>query len=357
MSIDFVDRHEAKQTERDYQQIQEAALQTAKDLPKALLNLLILLKNFVKSTQPAGVRIELGDEVKNQRYNPEAATRTAQTAAQLLDRYGTTEGQEKVYRADSYTIRSGEHDGTSITDRQGNLLMKLKDGQTPEIQLNNMTSRQMRDFTRVHDQLHRNGFAEELETRIRQLRNLAPVADLAPAREVRNLAAVTSAQRVLDSIGKDSYENESYWLERQGEAFTVTAKDGRGVIARTQEGVTTGRLSASDMIQVDQLERQIRASEQPPNLGRQEAVVFNRLMSTGNYTPHNAKVLAEEAVASAPSASSEVKELAYSKETAEGMSKLRLPQGQVEKTPRRGAIAAPSRSETIAPDKDIEIGD
>lgn len=350
MSIDFVDRHEAKQVERDYQQIQQAALQTAKDLPNAVRNLLKLLNKLLERVQPAAVRVELEDELKNQRQNPGyAAASTAQTAALLLDRYGEPEGQERVYRAESYTIRSGEHDGTSITDRQGNLLMKIKEGQMPDVQLNNMTSRQMRDFTRVHEQLQRNDFTAEPMARLRQLRNLAPLADVAPAREVSNLAAVISAQRILDGIGKDSYESRNFRFERQGETLTVSAKDGRGVIARSHEGVTTGKLSASDMIQVDQLERQITGvSEQPPNLGRQEAVVFNRLMSTGNYTLQHAKVLAEEAVASAPSVSSEVKELAYSKETAESLSKLRLPQGQVEKRAHRGVIS---------PDKDIEIGD
>ena len=82
--------------------------------------------------------------------------------------------------------------------------------------------------------------------------------------DITNLATVILAKRLLESINKDTYETEEYYFSRHGETVTITALDGRGEIARFQDGVFTGNLSATDIYQVRELEKNISIEEEQP---------------------------------------------------------------------------------------------
>ncbi len=95
------------------------------------------------------------------------------------------------------------------------------------------------------------------------------VQQSAAGNDIRNRAAVLTAQRVLDTLGKDSYENNSYRFERQGENISITAKNGRGTIAQSQNGQLTGDLSNKDVKALSQmnaacLEHQEQSKGQAP---------------------------------------------------------------------------------------------
>lgn len=86
---------------------------------------------------------------------------------------------------------------------------------------------------------------------------------------VKAIAAILSAERVLDAIGKDTYEDENYRFRRSGKALTILAKDSGERIAKRQGDVVTGEVSAKDSIQLSQLERtlagKMETQRQPQN--------------------------------------------------------------------------------------------
>lgn len=71
------------------------------------------------------------------------------------------------------------------------------------------------------------------------------------------LAAVTSAKRILQAVGKDTFSTKDYYLNRRGETMTIDALDGRGEIARISDGVVTGNVSATDISNLNDLEKTV----------------------------------------------------------------------------------------------------
>ena len=86
----------------------------------------------------------------------------------------------------------------------------------------------------------------------------------APSGSLRNLAAIVTAENVLDKAGKGSFEHDDYHFERQGKTITVMAKDGRGAIAQQDAyGKVTGSLSAKDVAILSKLDRAFRTDKSP----------------------------------------------------------------------------------------------
>lgn len=75
--------------------------------------------------------------------------------------------------------------------------------------------------------------------------------------QLRNVAAVITAQNVLDSLGTNTYESDKYRFERLGDVITLAAKDGRGEIARMESGHVTGQLSNQDAVFLSQMNRAV----------------------------------------------------------------------------------------------------
>lgn len=79
----------------------------------------------------------------------------------------------------------------------------------------------------------------------------------ASSKEVRALAALISAKRILDAISRNSYETDHYAFKRWGEVVTISAKDGRARIAQGDDTAVSGNLSAKDSILIRQLEKSV----------------------------------------------------------------------------------------------------
>ncbi len=338
------DRATAKSIEHDFQQIAEGiAREVVKFLQKLKKNSLAI-KVAPAQTQKLNIAVEPAAPTS------ELNTATAHTATQLLHQYGQQEGQETVYKAEGYTLRANQED-TVIENRQGELLMKFKAGQDPQIQQTQMGNRELRDFARVQEQIQLYGVAQMPEDRLRQYQNLTPAQDVTHAGDVRNLAAVISAQRVLSATGKDTHENDQYRFSQQGETLTILAKDGRGEIAQLQDGQVTANLSARDTVQLNQLERQVtrpevQAQTEDLNLTPLEAVVYDRLMSTSSFSPGDAKVLAEQAVKPSLASDPDLRTMVFSKEEAIARSGQNANQAKSVEPPRQ-----------VERDQETEYGD
>ena len=72
-----------------------------------------------------------------------------------------------------------------------------------------------------------------------------------------SLLAVFSAKRVLDKLQTNEYENKSYSFRKEGNNIIVSAKDGRGEIARSEQREITGSLSEQDVIHLIQLNQAV----------------------------------------------------------------------------------------------------
>lgn len=74
---------------------------------------------------------------------------------------------------------------------------------------------------------------------------------------VKEIAAILSAERVLDALGKDTYENDHYRFQRLGKTLTILAKDGGEIIAKRRGDIVEGEVSAKDSIQISQIEKEV----------------------------------------------------------------------------------------------------
>lgn len=89
------------------------------------------------------------------------------------------------------------------------------------------------------------------------------------SKEVRVLAALISAKRMLDAISRNSYETDCYAFKRWGEVVTISAKDGRGKIAQGDDTAVSGNMSAKDSIQIRQLEKSVLEEAQQQQVQEQ----------------------------------------------------------------------------------------
>ncbi len=357
-----IDPGQGKQIQEDYKEILERLL-------KALLNLFkrkSRVQVSVEKEQPKQQNVQASVEKETERtqqsnqvqvevenQSSTAVVNTAKTAALLLNEHGVEQGQERVYQAQGYKITANEQGNTAIQSSQGQLLMQFKTGTESEIQVNNLSNRQLSEFTRVGEQIQQNGFAQEPAARLSQYQSLAPASDVTAAKEVRIIAAAISANNILEKLGTNNYENDNYQISRQGENITVKSKEGN-LIAQSQNGQITGNLSANDLSGLDRLER---AVSRPPveeltssknlHLPHKEAVVYDRLMSTSGFTSEGAVIAAEQAVAPSEAGGIGLKEMAYNKEESHILSE---PESNLE--PSRQPVTAGAKK--VADELEIE---
>lgn len=72
---------------------------------------------------------------------------------------------------------------------------------------------------------------------------------------------VESALNILDTLKSDVYVNDNYRLARQGEILIVVARDGRGEIARSVNGVATGAALLKDSAEIERLSKAMQSPE------------------------------------------------------------------------------------------------
>jgi hypothetical protein len=81
--------------------------------------------------------------------------------------------------------------------------------------------------------------------------------------DLSNLAAATTAQRLLHNFGQQqpdgsrSFEGNAYRYQQQGDRLTVSAKDGRGTILEFGGGSLQGNLSRGDRQSFQNLDLEI----------------------------------------------------------------------------------------------------
>lgn len=84
--------------------------------------------------------------------------------------------------------------------------------------------------------------------------------------QIRNLAAIVTAQNVLKALNMNIYQSNSYAFRQQGDILTIEAKDNRGVIAQLQGGTVTGLVSKQDILHFSALNQAVEDNLRSSNL-------------------------------------------------------------------------------------------
>ncbi len=84
--------------------------------------------------------------------------------------------------------------------------------------------------------------------------------------EAKNLSALVSGQNILKNAKSNSYENQNYQIEQGSNGIVVSAKDGRGEIARIDKsGKMTGTATTKDAAALNEIANQLEQQSQPAN--------------------------------------------------------------------------------------------
>lgn len=84
--------------------------------------------------------------------------------------------------------------------------------------------------------------------------------------QIRNLAAILTAQNVLEALKMDIYQSSSYIFRQQGENLTIEAKDNRGIIAQLHRDTITGQVSKQDVLHFSELTQAVEDNLRSSNL-------------------------------------------------------------------------------------------
>jgi hypothetical protein len=185
----------------------------------------------------------------------------------------------------NYSIESVDDDNLEIRsakDARG-VILKLSNGK--------LESRlEAKDF--VYFQQLRNysqiGIQSNQQVPVRPRITKAPIiSDLANS-NLRNLASLIAAKNVLDAFDLKSYESESFRFEKQNNTLVVKAKDGRGEIARLQNGQVTGKVLDRDVIHFSSLNEMLnptsRSSSVLVDLAENQQKNTNSVSDKSSYT-------------------------------------------------------------------------
>ncbi|MEM6251316.1 MAG: hypothetical protein AAF821_00195 [Cyanobacteria bacterium P01_D01_bin.156] len=178
-------------------------------------------------------------------------------AMELLQRYGTRQGDEFVYEAQGYRIRGvGRH--VLVEDREGRGLMafKTKVFGRPAIKSYKLDSTQEMEFLRVHTELaDRNfeGISSDPLLRAMQLRGLAPDGDTQIVDDLKALSVSDIARDLLNASGSQPdkegtrvLDGKQYRIVHSPESLSIYAKGGRGLVFKQQGGTIDSKLTAAD---------------------------------------------------------------------------------------------------------------
>ena len=207
-------------------------------------------------------------------------------AMELLQRYGTRQGDAFVYESQGYRIRGvGRH--ILVEDREGRGLMavKTKVFGRPAIRSYKLDATQETDFLRVHNELaNRNfeGISSDPLLRAMQLRNLAPDGDTQIVDDLKALSVSDIARDLLNASGsqpdKDGtrvLDGNQFRIVQNPEKFSIYAKGGRGLVFQQQGGTIESKLTAADTkhfiflskeLAALQKQRAAQPMQQPPSM-------------------------------------------------------------------------------------------
>lgn len=183
--------------------------------------------------------------------------RVADTAIDLLQKYGARQGQSFIYETEGYTIR-GEGKLITVSDREDRKIVALCSRvlRPPKVMKYYLTPTQEEDFLKIHQTIRQaglRGLAKDPLVRSQQLGKLAPAGDLKLTQDLQGLAVVDVARRLLEvggSIpnrwGKRVLEGSQYRITQSPRGLTVEAKD-RGTILKLDRGTLTSKLTVQDV--------------------------------------------------------------------------------------------------------------
>ncbi len=75
--------------------------------------------------------------------------------------------------------------------------------------------------------------------------------------EVNNTAVFLTAQKILQMVGSNHFENLQYSIQKQGDNLTINSKDGRGEILSSKDGKVNGNLQSSDIFTLHKIEQNL----------------------------------------------------------------------------------------------------
>ena len=183
--------------------------------------------------------------------------RVADTAIDLLQKYGTRQGKAFVYESEGYVLR-GEGNRITAFDRQERKLFSLHSRVLgpPKVVEYYLAPSQEADFLSVHQRIKQSGLrglAKDPLVRSQQLGLLAPAGDTKLTQDLQGLAVVDVARRLLevggsapDRQGNRVLEGSQYRIVQSPQGLTIAAKE-RGEILKLEGGSLTSQLTAQDV--------------------------------------------------------------------------------------------------------------
>ena len=169
---------------------------------------------------------------------------------------------------------------------------------------------------------------------------------------VRGLAGVVAAHKVLTSLNLDSHEDQNYLLEKQGKSLTITAKDGRGQIASEQYGQVAGALSSKDLILLSNLSRAVQKDLTPAP--RLENLIAIKLLAAGDFSPQEAKTISSQVSALSQTVSTNPIELTFRSQIAEILESSADVSEKADASTRKDVVSANNGKQQKASDLEIE---
>ena len=163
----------------------------------------------------------------------------------------------------NYSIESVDDDNLEIRSAIGDrgVILKLSNGKLESrLEAKDFVYfQQLRNYSQVGIQPNQHNQQVPARPSIAK----APiVSDLANS-NLRNLASLIAAKNVLDAFNLKFYESESFRFEKQNNTLVVKAKDGRGEIARLQNGQVTGKVLDRDVIHFSSLNQAVQLPSAP----------------------------------------------------------------------------------------------
>lgn len=181
----------------------------------------------------------------------------ASTAIDLLQKYGTREGTQFVYRSENYTLK-GQGKFVTVCDREGRelLFVRTRVVGAPKVMGYYLIPNEEQDFLQVRDRIKQLGLShlsKDPLVRSKQLGNLTPAGDSKVTSDLQGLAIVDVARHFLDLSGSVSerdrtrvLEGSQYRIEDSPYGLTIETQD-RGEILSLKNGKLTSNITPQDV--------------------------------------------------------------------------------------------------------------
>lgn len=192
-----------------------------------------------------------------ERFTTVRRQQVADAAIDLLQKYGTREGKQFVYQSEGYVLK-GQGKIVTVHDREGRelLFIRTRVMGPPKVMGYYLTPEQEQDFLQVRQRIKRFGlsrFSTDPLIRLKQLGSLTPIGDLKLTEDLKGLAVVDVARRLLDVSGcvadrdgKRVLEGSQYRIEQSPHGLKIETKD-RGEILHINNGKLTSTLTSQDV--------------------------------------------------------------------------------------------------------------